>query len=72
MPTFKIYSEGYVITGNRQGAYYVGESQGESFQEACENYYSNRTEGHDYDKKTNSLWGCKLFETLEEAKKSFG
>lgn len=70
---FDIYIEGHRATGEQSFAEYVGFGGGETFQEACASYYRTQTtEFHLYDAERNTFWGCRLFETLDEAQRSFG
>ena len=84
---YDIWSEGYQVTGNESGAMFLGKETGRNFQDACmkhflrseleqrekyteSDYYD--TKRWDYNPNSNTFWGCRLFETEEEARKSFG
>lgn len=70
--TFIVWREGYRVTGNNSGAEKVANitvSDYTSFREACELEFINRSY---YDPRRNTLWGCKLFDNEEDARKSFG
>ena len=70
---FDIYIEGFHAQGNWSGAEYVGFAKGETFAEACSNFYRTQTaEFSLYNADRNSFWGCRLFENLEEAQRTFG
>jgi len=70
---WELWLEGYVATGNRSGARYLGIFVAPTFKEACDlwgnrhankGYYSNR--GHP------SYWGCRIFDNEIDARRSFG
>lgn len=73
---YDIYMEGFHAQGNAPArADYVGFANGETFTEACATYY--RTQGTEedkrfYDVERNTYYGCRLFETMTEAQRSFG
>jgi len=70
---FSIFSEGDVYFHIGDGtAQYEGTEVAETFQEACAKHYAKSREPHFYEAKTNTYWGCRLFETLDEAQRSFG
>ncbi len=82
---FAIYVEGYrghVAQGEYGYAHYVGQSEGCTFQEACQNYYSKPENNHGreyngewhpyYRPITNSYWACRLFDNLKDAQNAFG
>ena len=66
---FDIFMEGYNISGNRQGATFIASVNAYSFKEACDRHFVN---DKDYNSERLTVWGCKLYETLEEAQKHFG
>lgn len=80
MKEFEIWEEGYVITGNRGKAFFRGKAFGNTFEEACENFISDKGEKLELDKKEDgshryerpSIWGCRLYDNEKEARKSFG
>lgn len=70
---FQIWMEGYRVTGNSDGASFLGEIEAESFQEACDKFLENDPGWKDlYSSKNRSIWGCRLFDNEEDARKSFG
>jgi hypothetical protein len=71
---FDIYIEGHNATGGGSPASYVGFGGGETFSEACESYFRTQrsTDFGLYDSERNTFWGCHLFETLDEAQRTFG
>lgn len=75
---YDIYEEGYAATGESRGAIYLGQGEGETFDDACKDYIE-RTGYGEYgiipgyrDLVGASNWGCRWFPSLEEAQKSFG
>lgn len=80
---YDIWIEGYAITGNDAQASFLGQEYGRNFKEACHVYmckrylqsqaYQGEEAGRwDYNANTQKEWGCQLYETEEEARKSFG
>lgn len=77
---FSVYSEGYAATGERGGATSHGTHWGHDFNDAIKRWKSEGgqdaiylSESHDrWGRTTWSYWGCRLFETLHEAQRSFG
>ena len=67
MKTFKIWSEGYSITGNSSEAMFHGEIDAENFEDACAKLLGDKL-----DKNRLSIWGCRLFDNELDARKSFG
>ena len=77
---FSVYSEGYAATGEHGGATSHGTHWGRDFNDAIERWKREDHSAARYlSKRTNSLghvtwtyWGCKLFDNLHDAQKSFG
>ncbi len=77
---FHVYSEGYAATGERGGATSHGTHWGRDFNDAIERWAREDHSAARYlSKRTNSLgqvtwtyWGCKLFDNLSDAQRSFG
>lgn len=69
MNSYDIYMEGYQASGDSAPARYVGHAYGDTFEQACRIYYSD---SYYYNESRNTYWGCRLFESLEEAQRSFG
>lgn len=69
---FTVWSEGYVVTGNHSGAVRMGTVEAEDFKEACNKLFSTPEHKHYYDPKTMTYWGCKLFDNVRDASRSFG
>ena len=72
MKTWQIWSEGYMATGGSSGAVYMGKSQGDSFKEACDNFFTSEDQKRSYCSESMTYWGCRLFENESSARKSFG
>lgn len=68
MKTYDIYIEGFVMNGQSGHAGYIGSAKGNTFKEACAEFFKN---SQYYNKENNTEWACGLYETLEEAQKSF-
>jgi hypothetical protein len=69
MEEFTIWTEGYSCTGNSSGAMYHGNAQGNTFTEACRNFFRDNKY---YNPIENTYWACKCFDNETDAKKSFG
>lgn len=72
MPLISIWREGYSVTGNSGKAEFVGEVTAYSFEEACELLSKDERTGIKKGTHGYHIWGCRLFETEQEARKSFG
>lgn len=74
---YKVWAQGYSVSGNRGTAFYYGECLAYSFIEACEKLCHD-----DLDRNKNgsvrlrkgrpSIWGCALFDNEIDARKFFG
>ena len=73
MRHYDIWAEGYVVTGHSSGAILITSSYEvsglTSFREACALYYIGDS---GYNSKTNSYWGCRLFDNEQDAREKFG
>lgn len=73
MAVYEIWSEGYVATGESGGATMHGTISGDSFPDACSRYAKANPEFAKYfDAERLTYWGCRLFDSQDEAVKSFG
>lgn len=79
MKNFEIWTEGYAATGERAASRRLGTGLGHNFAEAVTNWYNVQPDAEKRLGKLDfasdgrpSIWGCRLFETWEEARKSFG
>jgi hypothetical protein len=68
--------EGYSATGQSSTAIYLGEFEGDSFNDACDNWSKTIKQPEYYksgtDKHRPSYWACKIFDNEIDARKSFG
>ena len=70
MAVYDVWAEGYNATSNRGRARLMGNQiEADSFREACDFALKD---SKFFDKAKLSFWGCRLFETEEEARESFG
>ena len=73
MKTYDIWSEGYRIMCEQGRAHLMGTAQGNSFREACVNFFASYKEPVDnFNEERLTHWGCKLFDNEADAKKNFG
>ena len=79
MKKFQIWSEGFRATGESQGAFFHGVSEGENFKDAVLKFVKNNPDFAEYfDSDTRDdieyfyYWGCRLFDNEQDARKSFG
>ena len=73
MPSFEIWSEGFSATGNSGTAQRWGNAVGRTFKEACLEYSRGDANFDNYFNLNRlTFWGCKLYPSEEEARKSFG
>ena len=73
---YTIWMEGFMATGQHDKASKLCFNNyctwpGNSFEQACK-LYSKVTMCKSYNEKNNSIWGCKLYDNEEDARKSFG
>ena len=72
---FDIYIEGYKAQGNSSGAQLVIKNQdGDTFKEACINFSkTEKSKGWgNFCEDRLSLWGCRLFDNIDDARSRFG
>lgn len=69
--TWQIWREGFLITGGYSDASFVGQATGNSFKEACLNWFKKHPDPN-FNPDTLSVWGCQLFCNETMARKSFG
>lgn len=63
--------EGHRATGSYSDATFVGKEPGRTFRDACCSWYA-RNPNINFDPSTLTFWGCKLFPSEGEARRSFG
>jgi hypothetical protein len=69
---YEVWSEGYAVTGERSGATLMGRYEGVNFKEACRKMVKDKEMEGLYNEEYNTVWGCKLFDNEEGARKNFG
>ena len=76
MRTWDVWSEGYAATGDRSGARLEGQVDAETFPEACRKACVDsgkwKEEPGGFDPKGLTVWGCRLFDSESDARKTFG
>lgn len=71
MQTYNIWMEGAQFTGGGFQASYVGAAEGSNFREAVRNWFKNNP-SINFDSNNLTEWGCRLFPSEAQARKSFG
>ena len=73
---FKVWSEGYIATGERCTAEYHGIFTGETFKDAVRKYIARlEPKSQTYYKERGddlSFWGCRFFDNEADARKKYG
>lgn len=70
---YEIWVEGFAATGQYGLAHKLGEERGETFEDACAKFMTYRPKlAEVYNPKTNTHWGCKLFDNKLDAMRKFG
>ena len=78
---YDIWAEGFLVTGMEgipQKAHFVGQAEGNTFAEACENWYKNNVSPDEFeryfhiDSDGNPRFWVGLFDNEEDARKGFG
>ena len=73
MKTFYIWCEGFQATGQSAGAMLLGYGKGKNLKEACFDLAEKDREFKYYfDEERMTYWGCRLFDNVDDARKSFG
>ena len=73
--SFELWEEGFLATGNRAKASYLGRFEGETFMDAylcmVKSVYGDTPP--DYVRlDIPQVWGCRIFDNEADARKSFG
>lgn len=69
---YDIWMEGFqVMEGSDTASFYARGVEASSFKAACKKAAKEK-EDSCYDAKRNTVWGCRLFPTESEARRSFG
>ena len=66
---YPIFAEGFVATCESGEAKFEGLCVGLDFKDACKSFFKDNEY---YDETRNTLWGCRLFDNLNDAQKGFG
>lgn len=70
---FEVWSEGYITSGERDGATFHGVWDGETFADACQAWADTTTDPRKYfDRERLTYWGCRLFDNETDARKGYG
>ena len=72
---FEIWTEGYVVNEESNGATFHGKFKGETFKDAIISYRNTLTDKYliqCVDIEKMSFWGCRFFDNEIDARKSFG
>lgn len=78
MKKFSLWIEGYSATGQDGTARYLGEIEGENFNDAVKAYVEKLSDGAKRFWSSNlktggwSYWGCDAFDNESAARRSFG
>lgn len=78
---YNIWAEGFLVQGMEgipEKASFVGQSEGSTFAEACENWYKKNVSPCDFkrffhiDHEGNPIYWVRLFNNEEDTRKAFG
>lgn len=79
MKIYKVWSEGYSVTGQHCTAFIIGEIKAPSFGDACELLHQKPEYKSLFSTATLPngdtayfSWGCRLFDNEQDARKNFG
>ncbi|MDO7444198.1 hypothetical protein Q5X61_10650 [Acinetobacter baumannii] len=73
MKNYQVWLEGYGVTGQQQGAQFIGEIEAETFNQAIENLLKQKEWNMSYLNLTNqTYWGSRFFDNEADARKAFG
>ena len=69
----EIWSEGFIASGQSEGACFHGCGIGDTFKECCDEL-ANRNEEFKkhYNRESMTHWGCKLYSDEKLARESYG
>jgi len=74
--TYNIWMEGFLCTGMEgtpAPASFVGQAEGNTFKEAVVNWYKNHPDRLlNFNEEHLTDWGCRLYPSEGEARRSFG
>lgn len=70
---FNVWVEGYVATGERAGATFLGAVEAETFPEACRKATEAKGWGmSSYKDDPPRFWGCRYYDNETDARATFG
>ena len=70
---YDVWMEGFRATGESATAQHIGSARGTTFEEACRTLLrAGHSLSEHYDSTRNSVWGCRLYPTEMEARRTFG
>jgi hypothetical protein len=70
-----LWLEGFSATGESSGAVMLGNYEAKNFDDAVIQYMKENKSEVNWDgsgKKEHNIWGCRIFDNEEDARKSFG
>lgn len=68
---YEVWAEGYRATGEQQSAKLLGTVEAISFQEACKELSKTVMVGF-WNKDFTTVWGCKVYDNEQDARRNFG
>lgn len=72
MEEYEIWVEGFAVTGQHAQASLLSKEKGTSWLDAVSRYMEKNPGRIRIDERGFTDWGCRLFKTEAEARKSFG
>ena len=69
----EVWMEGYQCNGDRGTASFLGETEAETFAEACKKLVAEgKITSNLFNEKQLTVWGCRLYDNEAEARAKFG
>lgn len=68
---YDVWMEGYATNGERSSASYIGTYDTNSFVSACRKAVDAHGYWSKYDPVRNTIWGCRLFDNMASASRTF-
>ncbi len=74
MKSYELWMEGFEVTGSSSKAEFLGCYTAPSFRDAVLKWNEEQSDYDHYfvDPDSLSYWGCRIFDSEQEARKSFG
>ena len=69
---FQLWQEGFRMKGAENEATYLGEFEGNNFDDACLNWAKQSSSMAHYKNRPPRFWGCRIFDNEADARKNFG